>query len=252
MIINSATLKRLDWDSNFFGFEVFGYDSNIFDGSDYENALKAAQSNGATLFVYSAPGGVQLDIGTKAIHVDTRHVMECEFDKLPANLVGASPPVEPYFDREPTPILDQLGVMSGVHSRFFFDPMFPRKAAEAMYTVWIRRALSGELGDMTRIARDQTGEIGAMFIGRIDGQGVAIATLMAAFPHMRGQKLGERFFADFADWALKHDCPIGRVNCQDRNHFARSIYERMGWTYLDRREVFHTWLGEPSTKDHYT
>jgi len=243
--------RLLDWDSRFFGFTVVDAVSSDPDGGDLARVTAQAGEMGASLLVYTKPMGPLLAPRTGVRHVDIRHTYVCDFSKLGFDRSGISGLIEFHDGRESSPEIDQLGILSGIHSRFFTDPLFPRKAADGLYIAWVRRALSRDFGDHVLVARDPTGEIAALYSGRIDANGIGVPDLMSVLPHFRGHSLGTGFFKrsmlHFRDRGILQ----GRLKSQGRNQFARAIYESLGWTLEAREDVYHVWLKEPVVKDTY-
>lgn len=244
-------VQRLAWDTEFFGFTVVETVSAQTDGRDLGDAIDAARQFDATLLVYTVPDGVRVAARDRVVHVDTRHTYVCDYSRVNAGPPAAASLIEFHDGRDPSPEFDRLGLMSGQHSRFFNDPLFPRPAAEALYIAWTRRALSRDFGDHVLVARDTEGEIAAMYSGRIDAQGYGVPDLMAVEPHMRGRSLGSGFLQTSMQHYRDRGILKGRLRSQGRNTFARAIYERLGWTLAAREDVYHVWLGPPPVKERY-
>lgn len=247
----TGAIRRLDWDSEFFGFAVAEFNSARDGGKDVGAAVEAARDKGVALLVYSVPAGTNVSLPDKAHHVDTRHTYVCDFSRIAFGAPKAAPLIAFHEGRDPSPEFDRLGVMSGQHSRFFADPLFPRPAAEALYIAWMRRALSREFGDHVLVAREKGGEIAAMYSGRIDKEGFGVPDLMAVDPRLRGKSLGEGFFKTSMLHYRDRGILKGRLRSQGRNAFARAIYERLGWTLAAREDVYHVWLSSPTVKERY-
>tara|TARA_R110002072_G_scaffold58498_3_gene149121 strand:+ start:265 stop:1011 length:747 start_codon:yes stop_codon:yes gene_type:complete len=246
-----AKVSFQTWDSRFFGFTVVDAVSNDPDGGDLTRATAEAGEMGASLLVYTKPMGPLLAPRTGVRHVDIRHTYVCDFNCLAFDRTGISERIVFHDGPESSETIDRLGILSGIHSRFFVDPDFPRPAAEGLYIAWVRRALTREFGDHVLVARDDAGDIAALYSGRVDSNGIGVPDLMSVLPHFRGHSLGtgflKRSMLHFRDRGILQ----GRLKSQGRNQFARAIYESLGWTLEAREDVYHVWLKEPVIKDAY-
>ncbi|MEE2565165.1 GNAT family N-acetyltransferase [Hyphobacterium marinum] len=245
-----AEPRKLDWDSDFFGFTVVEAHSTRSGEGDLDRVVGAACQMGATLLVYTVPAGSPVSLPGRAAHVDVRHTYICDYSRITFGPPEAAHLIEFHEGRDPLPELDRLALLSGQHSRFFNDPLFPRPAAEALYTTWMRRALTREFGDHVLVARDPDGVIAAMYSGRIDSAGFGVPDLMAVDPRLRGRALGAGFLQTSMLHYRERGIVKGRLRSQGRNRFARAIYERLGWTLAACEDVYHVWLGVPPVKEY--
>lgn len=240
------------WDSTFFGFGVSSLHSNHHSLDHLTRAIDHSRDAGVTLLVYHAPFGTQMPESLFARHVDTRHVYTLSLGGLDLTQFKTPPDIiEPYEGRGTTDEFDQLGIQSGMYSRFFHDPVFPKSAAEALYVTWMRKSLSREIADLVLVARDGQGKVAAMFTNYTSPDGIIQPSLMAAFDHMRGLGLGRGFFLSGMIWAKAQGYTFGRIRTQGRNHFARKIYESLGCELEFKQEIFHIWLKDPVIKERY-
>jgi len=249
----ASSLKLLAWDTQFFGFRVAAYHAAQHYADELQKQLQAARDAGIVLFTYFAPAGTQITPSIKHSLVDTRHIYMHDLNgDVLDGLRDPPDTIEVYHSKTTTPELEALGVLSGTHSRFFYDPIFPDKAAEAMYISWTRQCCANQSEFLILIAKDESGEIAGWLATRDKRDlGVFQPMLMAVNPSIRGQGIATGFFTYVMNWGQEKGFKMGRVNTQGRNKVACRIYERLGWTLESRKDVFHIWLADPTEKVEY-
>ncbi|MEE2565164.1 hypothetical protein [Hyphobacterium marinum] len=245
----TGTPRRLDWDSDFFGFEVA---ESVFDHAqptDVEAAVATAREQGAALLVCRMPAGAVDPASLPGVLADTRHIYAMPPTRpVPDWPVDGLPGLEPYAARVMAPDLARLAVQSGRQSRFFRDPDFPRPAARALYTRWMERIVTRELSErvLVLVARGGDGcctAMGATYLGT-DGHGQP--SLMAALPGRANSGFGRAYFRAMMMWFHDEGVTEARIRTQARAGAACNLYERAGWVLERREDIVHVWLDRPA------
>jgi GNAT superfamily N-acetyltransferase len=71
----------------------------------------------------------------------------------------------------------------------------------------------------------------------LEQPGSLYISALAVVPPHRGQGLGRRFLAAARERARRLGCPALSLICFDQNEGAKRLYEREGFTIIDRRDV---------------
>lgn len=196
-------IRRLDWDSAWFGFEVGRVEGSLEPGDDVDSFE----------VVYWLCDDSLTNDGFHPIDVRAELVWEGTPPAMPADLV------ELRGDGRRTAI--RLAERSFTDTRFTRDPRFPRDRVDAMYGEWVRKA-----------ATVFATPAGDGFV-TVD---VGVLGLIAVAPERQGQGIGRKLIQA----AQSCGSPL-RVVTQGANEAARCAYERAGFR-LERSNVwYHRW-----------
>jgi len=245
----TGTPRRLDWDSDFFGFEIAEAVFDRAQPSDVNAAVATAREEGTTLLVCRMPAGALDRASRPGVLADTRHI----YVMPPARPIpdwpdDGLPEIEPYEARAMTPDLAHLAIQSGRQSRFFQDPDFPRSAARALYTRWMERIVTREISEraLVLVARNEDGRCTAMGATYIGAEGHGHPSLMAALPGRAARGFGRAYFRSMMSWFREHGVTEARIRTQARARAACNLYERAGWVLEKREDIVHVWLDRPA------
>jgi ribosomal protein S18 acetylase RimI-like enzyme len=210
-------MKRLDWDSEFFGLEIGRAES-----ASLADEVAAARRQGIRCLYVATPLGRAVEPARAGgLLVDLR-----------AELVRAPSAVDPAEGiREATPAdapwLAEVAPQLAAHSRFSRDPSFPRERVEEMYGIWIENCLSeGEVS----VAADGSAAFVAAREGRIE--------LVYVAPALAGAGLGARLLAHSL---ARAPGTAAAVATQAANLPALRLYHSLGFRLRSLDAIFHLW-----------
>lgn len=232
--------KLLTWDTEFFGIKT----GRVIPSSLQENQLfsilaemrreefqlvywSSEQLNAYNLQVYS---GMLVDKKT-TFEINLQNI---NLDKLPP------PKSEPYYSSFSFAQLEKLAIQSGVYSRFALDAHFPHEKFTALYKIWIRKSVSGEMADEVLVIM-QNDHIAGM-VTLTNKNGVGDIGLIAVDEKFRGRKFGQHLVLDAQRWFIKHGCLSGCVITQEDNLPACHLYEKCGYQKTKTEFFYHFWL----------
>ena len=248
----------LAWDSEFFGFPTARILPPRLGATGLEVILEEMRSAGVVLAYWAAdPLDPSSDIAAEAhggFPADDRITFVRDLgNSPPAQAVHALPFfIAPLAEadkarwKEP---LAELGLRSGMHSRFRADPRFPPEAFRRLYAEWLRKSLTGERADAVLVASRPAG------LGE-DGpevQGLVTVTarggegdigLLAIAEGCEGRGLGTALATAALEWFFHAGCGRARVVTQGRNKGACRVYAKAGFGVERREEVHHFWLAD--------
>ncbi len=232
-------IKRLDWDSKFFGFEVgmahtFHQNFKSFEGNEQYKLIY--------FFINPADNESKLNAEKNgAILMDTKvtyalNIYKTETPTL--NLANDSIVVE-YNEPTVSPALYDLAFQSGEFSRFKRDRRLPEDSFSRMYSLWVDRSVSGDIASK-------------VFVIKTDNNIVAFATLaiekskakiglFAVDKNYQGRKLGKNLINHIILFCKGQSIAILEVPTQKENIGACKFYEACGFTATSFLFEFHYW-----------
>ena len=248
-----AHWRLLPWDSEHFGWPVARIDPDRLDGAALERCLRELDAAGVRLAYWGAaddPALLGLAQSRGGRLVDRKRTYACELGAAAEGSAGEAaaggPEIAPLPPgAAPTPALEELAIASGVHSRFALDPALPRERFEAMYRIWLRRSLAGELADAVLLSGTAAAPRGLVTVSRRGAapERAAELGLLAVASSARRAGLGAGLVRAAQGWARARGCARLRVVTQGANEDACRLYLRCGFG-LERQELwFHFHLG---------
>ena len=123
--------------------------------------------------------------------------------------------------------LQQLAYASGIYSRFWLDPLIPRRAFYRLYDDWLAQCLTADVQSQTACLMLDNQLAG--FIALRSSAGITRIELLATHEHFRGQGIGRMLLHWTAQRCLlNHDHTIA-VATQAANAAALNFYQRSGF-----------------------
>jgi len=241
----NSLIRRLDWDSDHFGFEVYEVCAPELGDKALAVALNECREAGATLAYWAACAErcasheLLREFGGKLMDCRTTYgcnLYECPDEPILLDWTFVRSPKGPA-----SPDLVGLALLAGAFSRFRIDPQMPNGAFERMYGVWIERSCQGELADCVIEGRSISGELAGMVTVSIRA-GTGVIGLIAVREWARGKGLGEGLVRAAHDAMWAHGVERARVVTQGANLPGCRLYERCGYAITSVENVHHFWL----------
>ena len=230
---------RLDWDSDFFGFEVARLRASSPDQLA-ESIDQAVQRRVRLAYWECAPDDAALnraavELGGRLVDRKCTYVraLEAADATVPE---AASGPRPRHNERDQ---LIDLALQSGELSRFRVDPEIPSGAWERLYRIWMERSLSGEIADEVLVER-RDGQAVGMITLSIDGH-VGVIGLFAVHASQRGLGVGGALLSRALSWFVAAGCCSASVVTQGDNEGARRIYQKGGYRLSQMSHFYHFW-----------
>ena len=235
------SIKRLDWDSSFFGCEVFGAYPQA--GIDLAMVMQQLRQAGADLaYFFLEEGQEQLFAELSragAVLYDEKLTYGKRLQAFSGETVVSPLAVEAYRGPVTDELLD-LAIQAGHESRFRKDP---RLAAYfgTLYRLWITRSLEGVMADRVFVCRDGD-SIKGMITCKIADDGTGSIGLIASDAASRGQGLGPCLVRQTELFYNQNNIEISTVVTQQSNKEACRFYEKAGYSIWRKQYVFHLWF----------
>jgi dTDP-4-amino-4,6-dideoxy-D-galactose acyltransferase len=230
-------IKRLPWDSDFFGFPVARLRPCCVDTAVLNKALAWCDENGIRCLYYLAasddPPSLAAAQAVGMQFVDVRLTLEQSL----TNRQTWRP--DPAVIRQAVPS-DQAGLMALAPflarvSRFGTDPQFGFEKAVRLYEEWLAKDTA-----VTFVAEIKTGIGGCITCNKAENAGTI--SLLVTHPDAQGQGLGQALCAAGLNWMVSQGCTAARVVTQGHNIASQRVYQRSGFLTQSVEIWFHKWF----------
>jgi RimJ/RimL family protein N-acetyltransferase len=254
-LIGTVLVRRLPWDTAFFGIPMARIDRILGDERAACDATLAAALAGlrkaglrhvaARIDVADLPNAALLeDHGFHLAGSLTTYVARMQD---PPDAVRTRGTIRPIQDADgPELIAIARDAFHGFRSRFHADGRFPQERADALYPEWARRCVTRELAEMVLVAESKTrGLLGFTAFRRVEpisttarrpvfGGGIGACRRDAP-----GAYAGLTRAAML--WAQEHG-GIAEAQTPADNFAAIAVFEKVGLRLRRTEYVFHLWL----------
>ncbi len=223
----------LKWDTEFFGFPVatiqFDEETFIFD------RLKEMTAGYRLVYVTSNKELTH----PKLIYGDTKVL----FGKQPEPLKTSVPVVDASADDLNE--LKEIGLQSGIHSRFALDPNFEKEKFKELYYEWVNASFSGRLAYKTLTVKQKGVSQGLLTVGHGE-TGESTIGLFAVADGSRGQGIGKALLSAADEISYACGDRILTVATQGKNKTACTVYLKHGFSIIKETYIYNYWNEAPT------
>lgn len=235
-------LKKLDWDSDFFGFSVGMIDLTGTGRDELLCDLRAAGDDQYRLIYLSVPATEEESnraaLGNGGYLASRMVSYTMMSDRM--NVTDVDRHIEPYNLKFVTPRLLDLALQSGHRSRFRTDPRFETGKFGELYSIWISRSVSGELADLVVVyVMDET--IRGFATVKCSGNSGKIG-LISVDSTLRGMNIGTGLINYIKRYCISKECTRLDVDTQYDNEPANRFYKKCGFNISSDKNIYHFWL----------
>ena len=234
-------VKRLDWDSDFFGLEVFGV--QIGHGANIPEMTRSLQKAGADLgYIFLQEPDADLDkqlTASGGILYDEKITYGKELTSLLHTDSGVSESLEVY-EGQLTDDLLRLAIIAGHESRFRKDPRLSDHF-ELLYKLWMTNSLNGSFADKVFVFKVED-EIKGMATCKIRGDRSGSIGLIATETGFQGKGVGKSLVQAIDLYYRDNNVKTSTVVTQKSNIQACNFYEKAGFTVYKLEHVYHLWF----------
>ncbi|MDY8138640.1 GNAT family N-acetyltransferase [Aquimarina sp. 2201CG5-10] len=225
MISSRSPIKRLSWDSNFFGIEV----GQILLKDEKLDVLK--KNNFDLIYVHSDKPLKDFSIHCYDKKVTFKKVLPAQTNIKKLNSVKT-------YQRELTPSLLNLALISGKYSRFKSDPKLS-PYFEELYKLWILNSLSGVLADYVFIYEKENEIIG--FVTLKKKEKYYQIGLIATSTQHRGLGIGFALLQKVDETIILEGGGELKVITQIDNDTACQFYKKNNFQIDHLEYIYHLW-----------
>jgi dTDP-4-amino-4,6-dideoxy-D-galactose acyltransferase len=236
-----TTLRRLDWDSQFFGRSIARIDSVNLTPSLLTSANHWAAQNQIDCFYYLCPAEDTASARTAGEDgftcVDIRYTLGL---KIPASWLNLNVPAIRTAREADIPVLRTIAGQSHTDSRFYADLHFDRQKCSELYQTWIEKSCHG-YEDVVWVWEEDHQAVGYV-TGKITGGGKGEIGLVAVDPRWQGKGIGKHLVHRTIGWFQENGAQHISVITQGRNIPAQVLYQKSGFISECMQLWYHKWF----------
>ncbi len=240
--------RRLEWDTNCFGFEVAISDWRRIGEPARIESLGELRRTGVVLAYVIVDPGDQAGVALASCHglrlVDHKLIYRCDLsaNRTYSEIDASNGAVRPFEGMVPTADMIDLAIEAGKFSRFKLDPLIPSDCFRRLYRTWIERSVSREIADQVFVSVDSAGAIRGMATVALS-PGMGTIGLIAIAPAAQGQGLGRELIAAVHAYCKYHNRHAITAATQQANLPACQFYKQAGYIPVERSLTYHWWQG---------
>jgi dTDP-4-amino-4,6-dideoxy-D-galactose acyltransferase len=225
-------IRRLDWDSRFFDYEVGRFDSSIIDILDLDLFIKSAKYFKLVYLFSSTP------INNPLLNLVDKKVT---FYRKTENFHQNTPQIQSFCnDSDSFENIRDLAIQSGKYSRFLIDKNFKNNEYEKLYSKWIESSVYDDRSLDIRIFKEDNKILGFTTIEKKDDN-LADIGLVAVDSEDRGKKIGTKLIENSINVAFKNGLQNIQVVTQLDNKPAVKLYSKCGFKICKTEYIYHYW-----------
>lgn len=230
-------IKKLEWDSNFFGMKVGRIDLNgtelmlsgikgletydlVYIFSNYELNKKSLSRHYPKITF-------KMDMGSL---IEENLSLENNIYDLPLDNVG----------NEEKEKLVELAFQSGISSRFKLDDNFTQNEFEELYKKWVENSINKKIADQILVSRNNNDNINGLVSLKHDKIESTIG-LIAVDKDSRGKGIGSELISACKYFSLNKHSKKLVVSTQKENEKARDFYLKKGFQKNKVTHIYHLW-----------
>ena len=238
-------VELLSWDTEFFGFPVAQIGQNRVDEHDMAETMAFCRAHKIRLVQFKCDAHHQPSVRLaerNGFHfADARVTFRRSLDgseRRPALPEDVSFRLGRHGD-----IAQLRSIVTDLyrHSRYYFDPEFPRDRVRVFYSDWIEKAVRGTFDDLAWVlcvadhpvafCTATHGEEGRSYIG-----------LVGVSREFAGRRLGSLMMDESMFEFAKAGAKVVEVVTQGRNYSAQRLYQRSGFVTHRIEIYYHRWF----------
>jgi dTDP-4-amino-4,6-dideoxy-D-galactose acyltransferase len=231
-------IKRLDWDSDFCGYNVGEIEGSLIG----EEILATARKSNYKLLYFKIGENDEETIAKAKVlggfNADKKILYLQDILKLPDFDI---PDFVFSFNNAVIPNdLYDLALQSGIFSRFKTDKNFINHEFERLYRIWIEKSVAGTLAKEVFVAVLNEKIEGMLTLGEKNER--TDIGLFAVNQAQRGKGIGRRLFEAAVMKSKQMSVFSLQVVTQRDNKAACDFYEKIGFKKDKMEYIFHFWL----------
>lgn len=243
--IPSGDVQILQWDSDFFGYNVGRILPSRLTSEELKALLESLKKENVTLVYWPSdpedPESQEAARRSGGFLADRKITYVVDLEQISRQLAEEqNMTIREYTDIETNDDLEDLAIQSGLYSRYKVDPKIGNALYEKLYKLWIRNSVNRSLAEKVLLSMDEGKIAGMVTVGMKNGRGEI--GLIAVHETMRGKSVGVHLTRAAQKWAIAKGCRYAQVVTQGNNHAACKLYEKCGYRIESTVNYYHFWL----------
>ena len=232
-------IEKLNWDTEFFGYEIGKVTLKGFAIEQYEGFLeKATKSKMRLIYVFPLDRiSVKTLLDCKIPLVDTKVTFE-KADFISFKSVNN---IKSYDSNEKFDSIQKLALLSGEYSRYRIDKKFSNNEYGRLYSEWIIRSINKEIASDVIIYKKGDLIKGFVSYKMINNIKIVVG-LIAVDKTEHGQGIGKVLMQAVENIAFQQGIKKILVSTQFKNEQALRFYKSCGYKIIEQQEIFHLWI----------
>jgi ribosomal protein S18 acetylase RimI-like enzyme len=234
-------LKKLEWDSDFFGYPVAQVCSTSDEIEVYKEILAEIKIQNIKLAYWMVhPDNhsfQEFARNNQGVLVDIKTTYSCELATSDLTTIDN---IEIVDKNEPDTDLLKLAIQCGAFSRFAIDKKIPIAKFEDLYKLWIINSLNKSMADDVIIYKSGNRTVGLVTVykkNRIGNIG-----LIGVDEEFRGKGIGKTLMNAVKSYFIAKGILKIHVVTQGQNLSACRLYETTGFSVIEKSEFYHFWI----------
>ncbi len=233
-------IERLNWDTEFFGYQIGKVEMLDFRIEHYEEWMKCVnKSEMKLIYIYPMDQISKYTLMTYKIPLVTTHII---FEKNSISYFKNFNNIESYYDTvEDYEEIEKLAILSGQYSRFRVDSKFTNHEFFRLYKEWIKNSISKEIAsDVIVYKKDEN--IKGFVSYKINSSSDLVVGLIAVDPSEQGKGIGRILMHSVENIAFQKSVKNIFVSTQLENKQAMALYFSCGYIIKKYQEIYHLWV----------
>lgn len=232
------SVEFLSWDSEFFGYKTGAIVLNTNRTLNLHTVIEK-NSDYKLIYIRCKPGHAQEEeikqLG--GILVDEKITFVQDIPNPPYSY---NSDIILYPDSEPNTEIIQLGLASGVHSRFKVDKHFKNNEFERLYETWVKNSTRKLIAKHVIVCKKENQYTGLLTLGEKNNK--ADIGILAVHEKYRGMGIGKSLVQKAFELASQMGHTQLQVVTQRANVNACRFYESVGFKIDTLEHIYHLWI----------
>ncbi len=216
-------IQKLNWDSDFFGFEIGELidDVSLNNAKDFKLIIVKNKENDINDFENTFTE-TKVVFNKKLVqNISNFEIFDSDFNPLLAN------------------DLYDLAFESGKHSRFLLDKNFEENQFKELYKKWIDNSLNKQFADKIYYIKESKMIVG--FVSIKKHETFATIGLIAVDAAQQGKGIGKKLIQKAENYCTENAIFELRIPTQKENIQACNFYKKNGYTIFEEATIKHYW-----------
>lgn len=231
--------RKLEWDSQFFGYQIARVEIDRLDKPALAGVLKWCKEQGIQCLYFL--GTPEDDVTVRLVESAGFHFVDIrlEFNWKTESIAAASASIRE-FREDDLAVLQQIAGQNFSNTRFNFDEHFSSNDVGELYRVWVTKSCQNESHKVFVATKD--GEISGFITCQFDSDEVGRIGLIALRDDHQGKGYGRQLVQAAQRFFFLSDTREVKVVTQGRNISAQRLYQSCDFRSNKLGLWYHKWF----------